>query len=401
MFGSTREELGSIQLQQSHKRLREDGPSAEVEPIKIPKDPLKMVLRDEKISDEQVMKTVTKRIEDELIQLPPLLPFKFGNGLLLQYISNTPGVDDKLGIMEVGLFIGLTSLGLYFITVLFNYAKNYVKNRTERGKKSSNLLNWVKMPIGYLNFFVLASQVILLVVMFIYCIFHYSSVNTNDRTSENFVKESIYTFSLVIASIAFFSVVVGAVVILYLKFKQPRFEPQVNLLRQITGETTPLMQLMPMGLANALINLYILKPSQDSIDTRVFLEDLALVQGTITILLETLSSVAKVAILVALRDGHLDADERKTLLAFKVFQYGMLAVQFVLFIVMFIHCLVVYSMEWKVPRNILLVSTIVSGLIAVAGTLTIIFITFVKFVSDVDKKQEAAQDTKDEEESAN
>ena len=28
--------------------------SAEVEPIKIPKDPLKMVLRDEKISDEQV-----------------------------------------------------------------------------------------------------------------------------------------------------------------------------------------------------------------------------------------------------------------------------------------------------------------------------------------------------------
>ena len=42
----------------------------------------------------------------------------------------SPGTDDKLGIMEVGLFIGLTSLGLYFITVLFNYAKNYVKNRT-------------------------------------------------------------------------------------------------------------------------------------------------------------------------------------------------------------------------------------------------------------------------------
>ena len=37
-----------------------------------------------------------------------------------------------------------------------------------------------------------------------------------------------------------------------------------------------------------------------------------------------------------------------------MFQYGMLAVQFFLFIVMFVHCLVVYSVEWAVPRNILL-----------------------------------------------
>ena len=38
----------------------------------------------------------------------------------------SPGIDDKLGIMEVGLLIALTSLGLHFTNVLLNYVKTYI-----------------------------------------------------------------------------------------------------------------------------------------------------------------------------------------------------------------------------------------------------------------------------------
>merc|ERR1719204_2562163 len=50
-------------------------------------------------------------ISEKIALIPPLLPLKFGNGLLLQYTVNQPGFDDRLGLLEVGLAIGLSSTG--------------------------------------------------------------------------------------------------------------------------------------------------------------------------------------------------------------------------------------------------------------------------------------------------
>ena len=66
---------------------------------------------DEEAQEEvsgDALKAVKAKIQSEITLLPPLLPLKFGNGFLLQYIVNYPGVDDKFFMLELGLITGMT-----------------------------------------------------------------------------------------------------------------------------------------------------------------------------------------------------------------------------------------------------------------------------------------------------
>ena len=66
--------------------------------------------------EELVNGKLVADISEEVALLPPLLPLKFGNGLLLQYTVNQPGIDDRLGFLELGLATGLSSLALVLVS---------------------------------------------------------------------------------------------------------------------------------------------------------------------------------------------------------------------------------------------------------------------------------------------
>ena len=100
--------------------------------------------------------------------MPPLLPLKFGNGLLLQYTVNTPGRDDKLGLMEVGLGVGVTSLALVLLSAVASYMLKSVPLLVEmedrKRKTVARLLRMFDIAVGML-------QVVLLLVLFIFTVF--------------------------------------------------------------------------------------------------------------------------------------------------------------------------------------------------------------------------------------
>jgi len=327
---------------------------------------------DKRLNDkvEKVKKDeINKNIEAHLTLLPPLLPFKFGNGLLLQYIANNPSIDDKIGILEIGLYIGLTSLGLFFLGVLVGYLKKLIKK-----EQDTHEMWWMlNLPMGLINYVIFGLQVLLLVVLFMFCIVNYSSVDTHDLNSKFYVKANIYNYSLVISSIMFFSFLIATVVLLFLYCRTPSYEPLINSAKKVSdGLEAP--QLMPLGLANALIFLYILKPPQDEIDDKVLLMNLALYLGSITILFNSIGSIVKIGMMIALRDGHIDYSEAKTFTILKWFEYFGLGVQFIMFGIMFSECIIVHVKEYKCPRNILLVCSVISGLIVMFSTVGCILI---------------------------
>ena len=118
--------------------------------------------------EEEETKTESKpQIQTEVNLLPPLLPLKFGNGLLLQYTVNYPGVDDKLLLLEVGLITGTTSLALVLLATMVKYllktAATVWQLKTERVKHLTGLVKQLNNLVGVL-------QVLLLVVLFIYSV---------------------------------------------------------------------------------------------------------------------------------------------------------------------------------------------------------------------------------------
>ncbi|XP_023331396.1 uncharacterized protein LOC111703628 isoform X2 [Eurytemora carolleeae] len=315
----------------------------------------------------EVYRDISARINSEIQLLPPLLPFRFGNGLLMQYVANSPGIDDKLGIMEVGLLIALTSLGLHFTNVLLNYVKTYI----------------------------CALECVLLVVLFLYCIYYYTVIDTLNPSSPFYVADRIFYFSMVVSSIMFVSLIIGLIILVYLKHKKQRIDPDIGLLKQLTEICTPSTNLIPMGVANGLIALYIIQPPDANKDDKVFLDTLALTLGSISIFLSSLESIGKIAMMVALRDGQLDIDEKKTLSTLQLLKNTALVLQLILFCVMFAHCLVIYNFNWICPRNILIVCSIISGLIVIfAAIFAIIVLVFrhLDFEGSEDNVEEDGED---------
>ena len=136
--------------------------------------------------------------------LPPLLPLKFGNGLVLQYTVNTPGQDDKLGLLEVGLGVGVTSLALVLLSAVASYMLKSVPLLVEmedrKRKTVARLLRMFDIAVGVL-------QVVLLLVLFIFTVFYYNTAEFTHAESEYYVTKIIYMFSFVISCVMFLSIV--------------------------------------------------------------------------------------------------------------------------------------------------------------------------------------------------
>ena len=162
----------------------------------------------------------------ELCLLPQLLPNKLGNALLLQFIvnSNTGEQSDKLGILVLGFAIGISSLaitlhsatmGFIFksFTVLFNFKPQRVRNVRK-------LAHWI-------NNFLCLSQVIMVNVLFLMCMYYNDKVvyEKNAEGAENyFVKKQIFMLCEVVSTMVFGCTLIAAVAVIFLYCLHSRFK---------------------------------------------------------------------------------------------------------------------------------------------------------------------------------
>jgi len=335
---------------------------------------------DDEFQEDNNSKAVKAKIQTEVTLLPPLLPLKFGNGFLLQYIVNYPRRDDKFYLLEVGLITGMTSLALVLLATMVKYliktAPSVLQLKKERLKK---LARWGEM----LNTFVGVVQALLLVIMFVYSLSIFNKVEFEDKESSNYVKKRIYMFSFVVSLIMFISAMVAGTLMFFLAIHKP----PTKCSSRVPPPTLPhpAYSLLPLGLANAMLGLYIGIPGDDAsiVGTKVFLLDLCLYIGTVTIFLTVLESIIKVALTIALRDGHLDVQEAKLLRYTHMARYAMVLLQGLMFMIMFCHTLEILmsisSPDYTCPRNLLMISLILSSIILAAGVVGIVLVLILKY----------------------
>ena len=294
---------------------------------------------------------------------------KFGNGLLLQYTVNQPGLDDRLGLLEVGLAIGLSSFALLLVSAsssyLFKSAPKVLQVSEMKRKTAARVLN-------LFNRVVCSIQICLLVLLFSITMSHYTEADFIDSDSEHYVKKRIFMFSFIVSSVMFGSIIVTFCIAGFIYFRQ---NPSMAPPSQVSTRKLPppARSLLPLGLANALLGLYIGIPDDDDlvVGPSVFLLDLCLYVGTITILLTVMESTGRVALMASMRDGVLDAEEEKIVKGLHMARYTMALAQLLMFAIMLGHALEVYAktgaQEYICPRNLLLICILLSSSVLLAG----------------------------------
>ena len=68
----------------------------------------------------------------------------------------------------------------------------------------------------------LSIKCVLLVVLFMYCIYYYTVIDTMNPSSPFYVADRIFYFSMVVSSIMFVSLIIGLIILVYLKHKKQR-----------------------------------------------------------------------------------------------------------------------------------------------------------------------------------
>ena len=270
------------------------------------------VMDNEADSDYEKEVPIKKKedVNESIELIPPLLPMKLGNGLLLQYTVNTPGLDDKLYFLEIGFMVGITSLILVLVNVLLKYlvksAPSFISDIKESELKRTARISQV------FNVIMEVTQVCLIVFLFVYSLVMWGSIDFDDKQSDNYVKKRVFYFSLIISSIMFISAILGAVGLSYLYCRKPR-DTSSNSPSKLT--LPPAGSLLPLGLANALLGLYIAIPGDDStvLGPEVYLLDLCLGIGALTVLMTVLLSLVHIWLRVALIDGKIDHGEETLL----------------------------------------------------------------------------------------
>ena len=96
-----------------------------------------------------------------------------------------------------------------------------------------------------------------------------------------------------------------------------------------------------------------------------------------------MESVIKVALTVALRDGHLDVKEATLLKYMQLLRYLTAMLQVIMFFVMFCHSVEVFlgegDSDYTCPRNLIMLSLILSSIILMAGVIALVMAFHLKF----------------------
>jgi len=186
-------------------------------------------------------------------------------------------------------------------------------------------------------------------------------------------------FSLIVSSVMFGSLLVTFLITGFIYFRQspgkspPPYHMDPN---NSSHLPPPARSLLPLGLANALLGLYIGIPGDDVevVGPSVFLLDLCLYIGTITILLTVLESVCRLVLMASLRDGVVDVEEEKVVRGLHIARYAMAFAQLFMFAIMWCHVLEVYAktghLDYICPRNLLLICLLLSSSVLMAGAIS-------------------------------
>ena len=149
----------------------------------------------------------------ELKLLPQLLPMKLGNALLLQYILHQAD-RDNLGLLPPGFAVGITSLVISLHSAAMDYIfKSFghvFKFNKEKVRRIRTIAHWI-------NNFLCLIQVVLVNILFIYCLTYYNSVSYDDERSKYFVIKRIFMLSFLVSMMTFGCTIIaiGAAVFLY------------------------------------------------------------------------------------------------------------------------------------------------------------------------------------------
>ena len=263
----------------------------------------------------------------ELKLLPQLLPMKLGNALLLQYILHQAD-RDNLGLLPQGFAVGITSLVISLHSAAMDYIfKSFghvFKFNKEKVRKIRTIAHWI-------NNFLCLIQVVLVNILFIYCLTYYNSVSYDDESSKYFVIKRIFMLSFLVSMMTFGCTIIaiGAAVFLYclhntlVKAKLVVKKERVDI--RESNLPPPASYVIDIGLANVLLGLYI-GIDESLVGDKVLLHDLSLWIGVITMLMTMLDTIVTVSLHIAMRDGRLDDKEVKFIKTVHYIRYVFLLV---------------------------------------------------------------------------
>ena len=240
----------------------------------------------------------------ELKLLPQLLPMKLGNALLLQYILHQAD-RDNLGLLPQGFAVGITSLVISLHSAAMDYIfKSFghvFKFNKEKVKRIRTIAHWI-------NNFLCLIQVVLVNILFIYCLTYYNSVSYDDESSKYFVIKRIFMLSFLVSMMTFGCTIIaiGAAVFLYclhntlVKAKLVVKKERVDI--RESNLPPPASYVIDIGLANVLLGLYI-GIDESLVGDKVLLHDLSLWIGVITMLMTMLDTIVTVSLHIV-KDGR-------------------------------------------------------------------------------------------------
>ena len=195
----------------------------------------------------------------ELKLLPQLLPMKLGNALLLQYILHQSD-RDNLGLLPLGFAVGITSLVISIHSAAMDYIfKSFghvFRFHEEKVRKVRAIANWV-------NNFLCLVQVVLVNILFVFCVTYYNSVSYDDDKSKYFVIKRVFMLSFLVSMMTFGCTIIaiGAAVFLYclhntlVKANLVVKKEKVDI--RESNLPPPASYVIDIGLANVLLGLYI------------------------------------------------------------------------------------------------------------------------------------------------
>ena len=257
--------------------------------------------------DNQLTIAVSGAIDIKL--LPHLLPVKFGNAFLLQYILNERGVGDDLHLLPLGFVVGVISL----IVVLHSSAMGYLfRSFPVLCNYDPTKVDRVRLLAQWINNSLCVAQVVLVTFIWSYCVWNYNTVVYTEEekdVNKNFVKRRIFEFSLVISSILFVCSIIAVTAVSFLycvhKKQKKRQGYKSDFHQQLPP---PANNLINLGLANTLLGQYIGIDDKE-VGQFVLLQDFSMYVGSITIFMTILDTIISLSLYVAMMDGQLDISE--------------------------------------------------------------------------------------------
>lgn len=292
---------------------KDESENIDTENYREPKEAEVKVEENDDLNDDENAEISIEDLEIQL--LPPILPPKLSNALLLQYIINSDSKDQLDFLLPFGFALGCISLAIAVHSTAMQYVFNsfgaflpYYPDRVKKVRKAAHGINNTLCIV----------QVLMAIAMFGYCIYWKDRVSHDDKDEENykyFVQKRIWMLSFIVSSLTFGCTIIaaGAAILLFtiFKFKEkkienvsPRVMDKVEKMKVPPSAAT----IIDMGLSNVLVGLYI-GIEDDTVGEKVDLQVLCLWVGTITFMMVMLDTITNVTLHIVTKDGRLDVDE--------------------------------------------------------------------------------------------